>query len=248
MIAPKTGHDFTDQMQQYAGTRVQQLINAELDGYVLKKSSPSCGMSRIKVYGVEQPKHNRGVGLFAAELIKRMPNLPIEEEGRLNDPQLRESFVESIFCRNRWRQLHQIGATRRRLVEFHTAHKMLIRSHNETAYRRLGHLVGNAGKVSDTALFQDYEIEFFRALRTRATIKKHCNVLQHALGYFKKLLSPFEKRELHQAVEDYRNELLPLIVPLTLIRFQAKKHDVEYLNYQIYLDPHPKELMIRNRV
>ena len=246
LVAPSTGEDFTERMTAYAAAKVTELMKLDLDGYILKKNSPSCGLERIKVYRNEMPLRRNERGLFAAQLTERWPGLPAEEDGRLNDPALRENFIERVFARNRWRTLVEGGLTRRRLIEFHTAHKLLIRAHNETAYRRLGRLVGSAGTISDRELFAEYEVEFQGALRTKATVKKHVNVLQHALGYQKTLLDSVEKREILTAIEDYRLGLLPLVVPLTLLRYNIRRHDVEYLAGQLYFDPHPKELMLRN--
>ena len=246
LIAPSTGEDFTDRMNEYSAGRVQELGDIGLDGYVLKKASPSCGMERLPVYKNGMRASRRGVGLFAASLMERYPNLPVEEEGRLNDPLLRENFIERVLCRNRWRLAVKRGLTRRRLIEFHTAHKLLIRAHNESGYRRLGTLVGNSGSTPDSELFASYEEEFQAALKTKPTLKKHTNVLQHAMGYLKKVLDSDEKRELLTEIDDYRKGLLPLIVPLTLLRFNVNRHSVDYLLGQLYFDPHPKELMLRN--
>jgi uncharacterized protein YbgA (DUF1722 family)/uncharacterized protein YbbK (DUF523 family) len=248
LVAPSTGEDFTDRMVAYATKKIAELKALDLDGYVLKKSSPSCGMERIRAYRNGMPARRNDSGVFARKLMDLWPALPVEEEGRLNDPRLRENFIERVFNRNRWRILNARGLSRRRLVEFHTAHKLLVRAHNEAAYQRLGKLVGNAGKMPDRDLFSAYEAEFQVALRTRATTKKHVNVLQHALGYLKKQLSSVEKREILTAIEDYRGGLLPLVVPLTLLRYNIRRYEVGYLAGQLYLDPHPKELMLRNHV
>jgi uncharacterized protein YbgA (DUF1722 family) len=178
--------------------------------------------------------------------LQRWPGLPVEEEGRLNDPRLRENFIERVFCRNRWRTLVAGGRTRRRLVEFHTAHKLLIRAHDETGYRRLGRLVAGAEDSAGRELYAAYETELQAALSKRATNKKHANVLQHALGHMKGALSALEKREILSAIEDHRRGLLPLIVPLTLLRYNIRRYQVDYLAGQLYFDPHPKELMLRN--
>ncbi len=246
LVAPSTGEDFTSRMADYAQAKVTELMKFDLDGYILKKSSPSCGLARIRVYRDGMPARRNEQGLFAAQLTERWPSLPVEEEGRLNDPGLRENFIERVFARNRWRTLVERGLTRRRLVEFHTAHKLLIRAHNETAYRRLGRLVGSAGTIGNRELFAEYELEFQVALRTKATVKKHVNVLQHAMGYLKTILTAVEKCELLATIEDYRLGLLPLVVPLTLLRYNIRRHDIEYLAGQLYFDPHPKELMLRN--
>lgn len=246
LVAPSTGEDFTERIQGFSERKIGELQKQDLDGYVLKKSSPSCGLERIRVYRNGMPARRDESGLFAAELQRRWPGLPIEEEGRLNDPHLRENFVERVFCRNRWCVLVDRGPTRRRLVEFHTAHKLLIRAHSEAAYLRLGRLVGSAGKTSDRELFAAYEAELQLALCARATNKKHANVLQHAMGFLKTALSAAEKHEIQTAIDDYRGGLQPLVVPLTLLRYEIRRHHVDYLAGQLYFDPHPKELMLRN--
>lgn len=246
LVSPKTGEDFTRRMASYSKKRVRDLIREGLDGYVLKKGSPSCGPFRLPVYIKGQPARRDGVGFFAAELRHQWPQLPVEDEGRLHDPGIRENFIEQVFVRNRWRTLRGRGLTRKRLVGFHTAHKLLLRAHNEAGYRRAGRLVGQTGSIPDGELFASYEAELHTIMQTRATRKKHANVLQHALGYLKKMLDSTEKREILLAVDDYRRDLLPLIVPVTLLRYNIRRHDVEYLRGQLYFDPHPKELMLRN--
>ncbi|HSL17776.1 MAG TPA: DUF523 and DUF1722 domain-containing protein [Methylomirabilota bacterium] len=248
LVEPKSGDDLTERMHTYSERRVGELQELDLDGYVLKRASPSCGMERVKVWNQGGMPEKNGVGIFAAVLLERWPNLPVEEEGRLNDPVLRENFVERLFCRHRWRSLVRVGLTRSRLIAFHTAHKMLLRSHNEAGYRRLGKLVASFGRGPDAEVFATYEDEFFAVLATRATVKRHANVLQHAVGYLKQALDPADRRELLGLVEDYRAGLVPLVVPITMLRHHVHRHNVEYLTGQLYLEPHPKELMLRNRV
>jgi uncharacterized protein YbbK (DUF523 family)/uncharacterized protein YbgA (DUF1722 family) len=248
MLSPDTGEDFTERMRAFAAARVAELQELELDGYVLKKNSPSCGMARVKVWGFHGPKRRDGVGLFAEALLAAWPHLPIEEEGRLADPVLRENFVERIFCRNRWRAFLRRGPTRARLVEFWTAHKLLVRAHDEPGYQRLGRLVGSAKRGGDAALYASFEAELFGALAKRATTRKHTNVLQHAMGHLREHVDAGERAQLATAIEDYHRGLLPLVVPVTLLRFQVHKHSIPYLQGQLYFDPHPKELMLRNRV
>jgi uncharacterized protein YbgA (DUF1722 family)/uncharacterized protein YbbK (DUF523 family) len=248
LVEPKSGLDLTDKMQAYAEAKVTELQKLELDGFVLKKDSPSCGMERVRVYGRGGVPTKNGVGIFAQVLMRRWPNLPVEEEGRLNDSVLRERFIAHVFCRHRWRSMERKGLTRRRLVEFHTAHKLQLRSHNEASYRRLGKIVGSAGTIPDRELFENYEDEMHTALSRRPSSKRHANVLYHALGYLKNVLDPFEKQELVQLIEDYRKGLVPLVVPITLLRHHVAKHEISYLEGQLYLEPHPKELMLRNRV
>jgi len=202
----------------------------------------------VKVHGFSGPLRKDGVGLFARALMAAWPHLPVEEEGRLTDPVLRENFVERIFCRNRWRTFLRRGPTRARLIEFWTAHKLLVRAHDEPGYQRLGKLVGSAKKGGDQSLYARFESEFFSALTRHATTRKHTNVLQHAMGHLREHLDAGERGQLAAAFEDYRRGLLPLVVPVTLLRFQIRKHEVAYLQGQLYFDPHPKELMLRNRV
>lgn len=248
LVEPRSGLDLTERMRAYSAEKVAELQKVDLDGYVLKRASPSCGMERVKLWSDSGMPAKQGVGLYARELLDSWPNLPVEEEGRLNDPVLRENFIERIFCRHRWRTLVRRGLGRGRLVEFHTAHKLLLRSHNEAGYRRCGQVVASAGRILDGDLFARYEDELHRTLATRTTVKKHANVLFHVLGYLKRVLTPPEKAEMVTLVEDYRNGLLPLIVPVTLLRHHVRRHGVEYVLGQLYLEPHPKELMLRNRV
>jgi uncharacterized protein YbbK (DUF523 family)/uncharacterized protein YbgA (DUF1722 family) len=246
LVEPKSGRDFTEKMQTYAKRRIKQLKKLDLDGYILKKSSPSCGMERVRVFNAKGIPARKGRGIYAAALFELWPNLPIEEEGRLNDPGLRELFIERVFCRNRWRNLIKSGKKRGALVAFHTAHKLLIRAHNERAYQELGKIVALGKKIPIGEQFDRYEETFFQALQTKATIRRHFNNLQHMAGYLKRELDKEDKAELAKVLEDYKTEIVPLIVPLTLLRFLAKKHGISYLEEQLYLEPHPKELMLRN--
>ena len=248
LVEPQSGKDYTEDMLAFSDRELEAIDVTTLDGFVLKRASPSCGMDRVKVYRDGNLLHAKGTGLFAARLRDRAPHLPMEEEGRLNDDQLRENFIERVFCRNRWRTLVNRNLSRRSLVAFHTAHKLLFWSHNEAGMRRLGRLVGDAGRMPDADLFAQYEGELQVVMRTKATRKKHTNVLQHAMGYLKRILEPADKREVHGAIEDYRRGLLPLIVPVTLLGYLIRKHGIEYLLGQLYFDPHPKELLLRNHV
>lgn len=248
LVSPKTGNDFTKKMQTFSRSKVRELMGAGLDGYVLKKGSPSCGPFRLKVYGKNQPLRHDGVGFFAAEIQESWPQLPIEDEGRLSDHDLRENFIERVFVFNRWRNLTRRGLDRKRLVAFHTAHKLLLRSHNEAGYRRAGQLVGQLGQSPDKDLIANYETELMRIMQTRATRARHVNVLQHAMGYLKNALEAGEKQEINRAIEDFRQGLLPLIVPVTLLKYNIRRHNVDYLAGQIYFDPHPREMMLRNHV
>lgn len=239
MVAPKSGKDWSEAMKAYSGQRVEKLAAAGLSGYVLKKDSPSCGMERVKVYGDGMPTKS-GRGLFAEALLARFPNLPVEEEGRLCDPHLRDNFVERVFAYHRLRRFFSGRWTIGGLVAFHTSHKLQLMAHVPKSYETLGRLVARAKQLSREELRQ--------GLTAVATTRRNSNVLHHILGYFKKLLDGEARVELLGLIEECRRRLVPLIVPITLIRHYVRLCSVGYLAGQIYLEPHPRELMLRNHV
>jgi uncharacterized protein YbgA (DUF1722 family)/uncharacterized protein YbbK (DUF523 family) len=249
LVAERTGKDHTAAMRALAEARVKELAGLELAGYVTKKDSPSCGLERVRVHRAEGgPPRRDGVGMFVSVLRAGLPLLPVEEEGRLNDPALRESFIERIFAFARWRAARARGLTRGGLVEFHTAHKLALMAHSPAAYRALGSLVGNVARAPLARTLDAYGAALMAGLQVPATRGRHANVLQHAMGYFKKLLPPEDRVELAESVADYAKGLVPLVVPLTLLRHHVRRHGVAYLAGQTYLDPDPKELMLRNHV
>ncbi len=247
LVDPKNAIDHTEAMRRYAERRVADLEKLDLCGWILKKDSPSCGMERVRVYAKGAPTRS-GRGLFAEVLMARIPLLPVEEEGRLHDPQLRENFVERVFAYRRLKDLFQGRWTVGDLVRFHTAEKLLLLAHDTEGYRQLGRIVAKAKATSREALPGQYGEIFMRAMAKPATPGKQTNVLQHMAGYFKDSLPEDEKAELHDAIRDYRRRLVPLVVPLTLIRHHVRKLGVAYLQGQTHLAPHPKELMLRNHV
>lgn len=248
LITIKTKNDHTSLLNNYAKKRVHELDSVDLDGFVFKKDSPSCGVHRVRIYNDSGIPNPTGRGLFAQRFIEKNPLVPVEEEGRLNDPVLRENFVERVFCYQRWRMVNQPRMSRRALVEFHTQHKFLLLAHSQTHYQKLGRLVADSKKYSPGELMVEYGTLFMEALKTKATARKHVNVLQHLAGYFKKHLASRERQELVQVIQDYYQGFTPLIVPLTLIVHYVKLHQITYLLDQVYLTPHPKELMLRNHV
>ena len=247
LVLPKTGQDVTATMRRYADRRAAELVHENLSGYVLKKDSPSCGMERVKVYSGGAVERS-GRGLFAEALIATLPNLPVEEEGRLGDPRLRDNFVERVFAYQRLRTLFGRRWNHHDLVRFHTAHKLTLMAHSPKAYSALGRLVANAGKRSRSRVEQEYEGGFMQALSVVATPGRHANVLQHMVGYFKKSLDADARQELLGLIEDHRRERVPLVVPITLMKHHVRRQGVAYLEGQVYLDPHPRELWLRNHV
>jgi len=248
LVTVKTGIDLTGQLERFARRRVEQLGADDLSGYVLKKDSPSCGVERVKVYNAHAAPSRSGQGLFAAALCARYPHLPVEEEGRLSDARLRENFVERVFAYRRLRELFTGRWTVGGLVRFHTAHKLTLMAHSVVAYRELGRLVAAASTAKRSDLEGDYTRRFMTALAAIATPRRHTNVLQHMAGYLKTVLDADSKAELQGAIEDYHRGLVPLIVPITLLRHHIRHHGVAYLAGQTYLEPHPRELMLRNHV
>jgi len=250
LMADRSGTDWTEAMQRYAEERVAKLAELDLVGYVTKKDSPSCGMARVRVWSGRKatPPRRDGVGAFVRVLRERLPLLPMEEEGRLHDAPLRESFVERIFGYQRFRDAVRSGMRRADLVAFHTRHKLALLAHSPAAYQRLGRLVASLGKGRIDPLVEEYGALFLQALAVPATRGRHANVLQHVSGYFREVLPPAERKELEGLVSDYQRGLVPLVVPQTLIRHHVRRHGVAYLEGQTYLDPDPKELMLRNHV
>jgi uncharacterized protein YbgA (DUF1722 family) len=233
-------------MRSYAARTLRALAARDLCGFVLKKDSPSCGMTRVRVYSEGGTPTRDGRGLFAQELMRRMPHLPIEDEGRLVDGRLRENFVVRLFA---YRRLKSLFAARWRigdLVTFHAAHKLLLMAHSPAAYARLGRLVATAGAAPRDDLRERYEGEFMTALATPPTPGRHANVLRHMLGYVSAALDREQRAEIDELIEDYRSGLTPLLAPLTLLRHHARRLGIGYLLGQVYLEPHPKELMLRN--
>ncbi len=248
LVTNQTRRDLTEKMVAWGRRRLEQLAAENLCGFIFKSNSPSSGMERVKVYGEKGMPSKTGAGIFARMFMDRFPSLPVEDEGRLHDPDLRENFIERIFVMQRWRAVLAPGARRGDLLDFHTRHKLLILSHSQAAYARMGKLLADMKTVSLRTLFDQYEALLTDALRLGATPKKNANVLQHMAGYFKKHLEAAERQELKEVIDQYRTGLIPLIVPVTLLRHYVRKYDQPYLKEQIYLTPHPLELRLRNHV
>jgi uncharacterized protein YbgA (DUF1722 family)/uncharacterized protein YbbK (DUF523 family) len=248
LMMVKTKQDLTDTMTAWARRRVKELEKEDLCGFIFKSKSPSSGMERVKVYTEKGMPVKKGVGLFAKAFMEHFPLIPVEEEGRLHDPHLRENFIERIFTLNRWRQTLKGKKSPGTLVAFHTRHKLLILSHSNKHYREMGKLVAQTKGKKISEIYAQYEALLMEALRLKATFKKNTNVLQHMMGYFKKQLTADEKQELLEVINDFHSGLVPLIVPVTLFKHYVRKFGQPYLKDQVYLSPHPTELKLRNRV
>jgi uncharacterized protein YbgA (DUF1722 family)/uncharacterized protein YbbK (DUF523 family) len=248
LVTIKTGIDHTARMKRWANARTAELEQEALCGFVFKSRSPSSGMRGVKIYNETGVPYATGSGIFARAFMQRFPLLPVEDEGRLHDPGLRENFIERVFVYQRWREYTKEDGSLGGLVAFHTDHKYLIMAHSQKHYTVLGKMVAGAKKIRKDKLHADYLGMLMDGLRFLATPKKNANVLQHMAGYFKDSLSSDEKKELLDVITNYHDGLVPLIVPITLLRHYVRKYQENYLVRQYYLNPHPLELMLRNHV
>ncbi len=246
LITTRQGVDLTERMQAWIACRLPELEKAGLYGFIFKSRSPSSGMANVKVYNERGGVSGKAAGLFAKAFITRFPTLPCEEEGRLNDPDLRENFIERVFTLWRFRQTMATRPTLGTLMHFHACNKLLIQSHHEPLTREMGRDLADLEARKVRAYIPIYEAKLMRAMKTPATVRKHTNILQHMLGYLRKVADDADRKELADIIKDYHAELIPLIVPLTMLRHYVIKHDIEYLRDQYYLAPHPLELKLRN--
>jgi len=238
--------DVTDALQAY-GRQVADQHN-DLCGMIVKQGSPSCGMERVKVYSDKGMPHAGGRGAFTAALMESQSLLPVEEEGRLQDPVLRENFIARVFTYARWRQLEQQGLSKAGLIAFHARHKLIIMAHSPAGYRELGRLVARVGSEALAPLAHRYIERLMQVLAERAPRKRHANVLQHLLGYLRRHLDAGDRAELLDTIEAYRKGEYPLVVPLSLLRHHFRRNPHDWVGQQVYLQPHPRELMLHNAV
>jgi uncharacterized protein YbbK (DUF523 family)/uncharacterized protein YbgA (DUF1722 family) len=248
MVVTESGEDLTGRMRSWAQGAAERIAAAELDGYVLKKGSPSCGMERVKVYDENAAPARGGRGLFAAALMERLPLLPVEEEGRLRDARLREHFIARIFARARVREFLASDWGPAELVEFHAREKMFVRVHDPGLALELGRLVAEAGRLDRAKLAARYEELHARALATPATPGRHQDVLEHLAGHVKDEVSGADRADLQRAIEEYRDGIVPLAVPLALLRRHIRAASAEWAAAQVYLEPAPRELGLRSRL
>jgi uncharacterized protein YbgA (DUF1722 family)/uncharacterized protein YbbK (DUF523 family) len=250
LMTVRTKIDHTERMVSWAKKRVRELEREGLCGFIFKSKSPSSGMERVRVYQepAQGAPETKGVGMFARIFMENFPLLPVEDEGRLHDPILRENFIERIFVFQRWRELLAANTGLGGLVTFHSRHKLLILAHSTEYYRELGKLVARGKELPAPELYEHYESGLMEALRLKATTKKNTNVLHHLMGYFKRDLAVDEKQELLEIIDNYYQGFVPLVVPVTLINHYVRKYRQPYLQEQFYLHPNPVELQLRNHV
>ncbi|MGY3943933.1 YbgA family protein [Aeromonas tecta] len=243
-LASNGSFDVTEQLIAFSEQQAGRLDF--LSGYILCAKSPSCGMERVRIYGANnEGSAKEGVGLFAQALMAANPLLPVEEDGRLCDPVLRENFVLRVFAYHDWQQLLARGLSAARLIAFHARYKYLVLSHATSHYRTLGRLLADLGQGQLEETAQRYIQGLMTALTLRANRRGHTNVLMHLQGYFKRVLTPSQKRELTETIDKYRLGIVPLLVPLTLLRHYLCEFPNPYLAQQVYLNPHPETLRLR---
>lgn len=248
LITTRTRRDMTRHMITWAHKRIAQLEKEALCGFIFKSGSPSSGRERIKVYNEKGIPVKKGVGIFARIFMEHFPLLPVEDDGRLHDLNRRENFIERIFALRRWRDILGKKESKGNLVDFHTRHKLLILAHSPKHYQLMGKLVAGQKNIPLQDLYEQYQTLLLESLELKTTPKKNANVLQHMMGYFRQQLSVDEKKELLEVIEDYQEGYIPLIVPVTLISHYVRKYNQPYLKEQVYLNPHPLELQLRNHV
>jgi uncharacterized protein YbgA (DUF1722 family)/uncharacterized protein YbbK (DUF523 family) len=241
-----TGMDLTDAMNQWSGQATEGM--RDLSGFILKNNSPSCGMERVRVYDGNGAPTRDGVGLFASALMEAMPWLPVEEEGRLNDPMLRENFIERVFVYYRWQRLIEDGLGVASLMEFHKRHKFILLAHNEEEYRKLGPLIAGVNNDNIQQVADEYLLRLMKSLAARSSRKRHTNVLMHVMGFLKNRIDSDDKQEMIEVMDSYRLGQVPLIVPVTLMKHHLRRFPDDYISSQFYMNPYPEELMLRNSI
>jgi uncharacterized protein YbgA (DUF1722 family)/uncharacterized protein YbbK (DUF523 family) len=242
-----TNKDVSQEVEDISKEIVNRIEEEMLCGYILKSKSPTCGMARVKVYSESVGMaENIGVGVFAQELKDKYPLLPLEEEGRLADPWLRENFLMQIFAYKHMFELLQSSPCFKDLVDFHTSYKYLIYSKSHEAYKSLGQIVANHDKKSLETVLQEYKIGFLKAIYEKGSISNTYNVLLHIFGYFKTYISKEEKQEILETLDEFKQEIIPLIAVMKIINLYTNKFNIEYLKIQKFLNPYPKELALRS--
>ncbi len=248
LLTVRSKIDLTEKMETFVKKRLDLLSAEDLRGFVFKSKSPTSGMRGVKIYTDQGFPSKSGSGIFAREFMKRFPDIPVEDEGRLHDAGIRENFIERLFVYDRWRTFAAADASLPELIRFHTRHKYLFMAHSPALLREAGKIVASAAKPTLPDAIAAYQSLLTKLLSLNATVKKHVNVLQHIMGYFKNTLSADEKRELLEIIDKYARNYVPLIVPIVLLQHYVRKYREPYLSTQYYLQPHPDELKLRNHV
>ena len=249
MTSTKNPKEVTSELENISKECANKIQNDDLCGFILKSSSPTCGLERVKVYKpFNAPSVKNGIGVFAKQIKEKYPYLPVEEEGRLIDPWLRENFLMQIFAYQDLHNFLKSTPTFNDLVIFHTSYKYLIYSKAQKSYTTLGRIVANKEKKQLDEILVEYKEEFLKAISLKGNVNKTYNVLLHMFGYFKKLITKEEKEEILEALNEYKERIIPLIAVMKIINLYVKRFDVQYLKVQKFLNPYPKELALRSDI
>jgi len=244
----KSKEDLTDQLKIECIKTVEKLSVEDISGFILKSKSPTCGLERVRVYNSSgTPLPSSGVGVLAETIKEQLPFIPVEEEGRIQDSWLKENFIMQLYAFDNFKRLKKEAKKFGELVQFHTEYKFLLQSRDDKLYRELGNIVAN-GKTSLFNALESYEQIFLKAISKKSSIGKTANVLEHLYGFVKKYVDDSEKSSFLNSLKDFREEIIPLIVPISLIKLYADKYEVKYLQNQKFLDPYPKELALRSSI
>lgn len=241
----QTEGDLTAAMQDFSSRRVSGLEH--LCGYIVCAKSPSCGLERVRVYDADS-KNNRksGTGIFTTELQRQFPWLPVEEDGRLCDPAIRENFVERVYTLHDLNLVRKGGLTRGKLIAFHSRYKLLLLAHSQPEYRELGRFVASIESwASLDDFFVEYRLRLMALLAHHATRRNHTNVLMHVQGYFRRQLNARQRQELSDLIARYRQGTQPLLAPVTLLKHYMAEYPDRYLEQQRYFEPYPEALRLR---
>lgn len=243
-MAVRSGRDLTAAMRRYASAQGERLAEAGLEGYVLKSRSPSCGLVGVPVHGpCGEARIGVGRGLFADTLVRCLPQLPVEEERGLAEPDRRHDFFERIFTLHRWRRLRAENPTTQALADFHRAHELTLLAHSPDLKRELASVVAAGATADPDDRLDRYARLLADALAVPATPGRHSSVLQHLLNVLDRTLNADAERRLLDAIHSYRTGDVPLDVPLALVREAAQRERAPgWLRFQGYLDPYPAEL------
>lgn len=249
VTSTKEPKDLTEELQAISLSLAQSLEKDELSGFILKSASPTCGLDRVKVYKpFNAPSVKNGVGVFAAKIQELYPNLPIEEEGRLNDAWLRENFLMQVFAYSDLKKFLKTNPKMKEIVSFHTSYKYLIYAKSQASYKTLGSIVANQENKGLEEILCEYESEFLKAIAIKSTLNKAYNILLHIFGYFKKLITKEEKEEILLIINDFKEKIIPLIAVIKILNLYVKRFDIEYLKVQKFLNPYPNKLALRSDI
>lgn len=239
--------DVTDALVEQAELAVQQM--PDICGYVFMQKSPSCGAFGMKRYRTNgHTADSKGRGAYAKRFMELMPLLPVEEAGRLNDPGLRDNFLTRVFAFHDFKTNVAAAPTAKKLIDFYSRYKYQVMVHHVPSYFSIGRYLSNlSGRDINTSSDEFFRL-FMEALTHHATRRGNTNVIMHLRGYLKEHLNTQDKHELSQLIDSYKAGMVPLVVPLTLLKHHLLKLDNPYLKSQTFWSPHPERLGLRNHI